>query len=60
MELADDIRELILNKRSGPEVRRAARKHGMGSLREDAIDKLVAGKTSLKEINKVTFVENIL
>jgi type IV pilus assembly protein PilB len=59
LEMTDEIRELILNKRPGSEVRRAARKIGMESLREDAVRKLMAGQTTLREINKVTFVEDM-
>jgi type II secretory ATPase GspE/PulE/Tfp pilus assembly ATPase PilB-like protein len=34
-----------------------AREEGMTFLRECALDKAQAGTTSLKEINKVTFIE---
>ncbi len=55
--LAERIRELILNKRPASEIRRAAREEGMTFLRESALDKARAGVTTLKEINKVTFIE---
>ena len=53
----DNIRELILEKRPSSEIRKAAHKEGMRSLRDSAIEKVQQGLTTLKEINKVTFVE---
>jgi type II secretory ATPase GspE/PulE/Tfp pilus assembly ATPase PilB-like protein len=57
LDLTDRIREMILDKKPTSEVRRAAREEGMHFLRESAIDKVKAGITTLKEINKVTFIE---
>jgi len=57
LALSDRIRELILDKRPSSEIRRAAHEEGMVSLRESALEKLRQGVTTLKEINKVTFVE---
>jgi type IV pilus assembly protein PilB len=57
LNLSEQIRELILNKRPASEIRRAARDEGMTFLRESALDKARAGITTLKEINKVTFIE---
>jgi type IV pilus assembly protein PilB len=48
---------MILNKRPGSEIKRQAREEGMTFLRESAVDKARAGITTLKEINKVTFIE---
>jgi type IV pilus assembly protein PilB len=58
LDLSEQIRELILNKRPASEIRRAARDEGMTFLRESAIAKVREGVTTLKEINKVTFIEN--
>jgi type IV pilus assembly protein PilB len=55
--LTDEIRELILEKRPGSEIRRVAGEQGMRFLRESALDKVFEGVTTLREINKVTFVE---
>ena len=55
--LSDHIRELILEKRPTSEIRRVACQEGMVTLREAALEKLRQGVTTLKEINKVTFVE---
>src|SRR5438105_1088391 len=57
LELSDHIREMILAKRPTSEIRRAAREDGMRFLRESALDRVRAGITTLKEINKVTFIE---
>src|ERR1700688_99464 len=57
LDLSEPIRELILNRRPNPEIRRQAREEGMTFLRESALDKAREGVTTLKEINKVTFIE---
>jgi len=57
MGMSDRIRELILDRRSSAEIKRAAQEEGMVTLRESAVEKARAGVTTLKEINKVTFVE---
>ncbi|HUK13545.1 MAG TPA: GspE/PulE family protein [Thermoanaerobaculaceae bacterium] len=57
MDLSDNIRALILEKRPAAEIKRAARAEGMKFLRESALERAFAGVTTLKEINKVTFVE---
>jgi type IV pilus assembly protein PilB len=58
LDLTDHIRELILERRPSSEIRRAAREEGMHFLREAALEKVKAGLTTLKEINKVTFIES--
>ena len=57
LDLTDHIRELILEKRSTSEIKKAAREEGMRFLRESAVEQVMLGKTTLREINKVTFVE---
>jgi type IV pilus assembly protein PilB len=57
LELSDDIREMIIVRKPLSEVRKKARAEGMVSLREVGIQKVLSGTTSLKELNKVTFVE---
>ncbi|MDP9160082.1 MAG: GspE/PulE family protein [Acidobacteriota bacterium] len=59
LDLSDRIREMILLKKPTSEIRRAAREEGMRFLRESALDKVRLGMTTLKEINKVTFIENM-
>ncbi len=57
LALTDSVRELILEKRPTSELRRIARREGMVTLREAALEKVRESVTTLKEINKVTFVE---
>ena len=57
MDLTDRIREMIVDRRPTSEIKRAAREEGMATLRESGLAKIKAGITSVKEINKVTFVE---
>jgi len=58
LDLSDNIRDLILNRRPSTEIRRKAREEGMTFLRESAVEKARDGITTLKEINKVTFIES--
>jgi type II secretory ATPase GspE/PulE/Tfp pilus assembly ATPase PilB-like protein len=57
LDLTDPIREIILEKKPASEVRKLAQAEGMQFLRESAIDRVRRGLTTLKEINKVTFIE---
>ena len=57
LDLSDPIREIILERRPNSEVKRAAREEGMRFLRESAVEAVLFGRTTLREINKVTFVE---
>jgi type IV pilus assembly protein PilB len=57
LDLSDRIRELILDRRPTSEIKRLAREEGMTFLRESAVEKVRAGITTLREINKVTFIE---
>ncbi len=57
LDLSEHIREMILDKRPASEIKRVAREEGMTFLRESALEKARTGVTTLKEINKVTFIE---
>lgn len=57
LDVSDPIRELILSRRPAAEIRRAAKEEGMSFLRESALEKVFQGVTTLREINKVTFVD---
>jgi type IV pilus assembly protein PilB len=57
LDLSDHIREMIIERRPTSEIKRTAHEEGMSSLRESALAKVFAGITTLKEINKVTFIE---
>jgi len=57
LDLSEHIREMILDKRPTSEIKRVARDEGMTFLRDSALEKARSGATTLKEINKVTFIE---
>src|SRR5271167_3353358 len=57
LDLTDRIREMIVDRRPTSEIKRVAREEGMVTLRESGLNKIREGQTSVKEINKVTFVE---
>ena len=59
LDLSDHVREMIVERRPGSEVRRAAEAEGLKSLRESALQKVFAGLSTLHEINRVTFVEEV-
>jgi type IV pilus assembly protein PilB len=57
LDLSDHIREMIIARRPTSEIKRVAREEGMTFLRDSGVEKVRAGITTLKEINKVTFIE---
>jgi type II secretory ATPase GspE/PulE/Tfp pilus assembly ATPase PilB-like protein len=57
LDLSDRIREMILERRPTSEIKKAAGEEGMRFLRECAVERVMTGLTTLREINKVTFVE---
>ncbi|HCC58750.1 MAG TPA: pilus assembly protein PilB [Solibacterales bacterium] len=57
LDLSDQIREMIMDRRSTAEIKRVARDSGMTFLRDSAVAKVREGVTTLKEINKVTFID---
>ena len=57
LDLSDQIRELILARRPTSEIKKAAHDEGMRFLRESAVEFVLTGVTTLREINKVTFVQ---
>jgi type II secretory ATPase GspE/PulE/Tfp pilus assembly ATPase PilB-like protein len=57
LDLSDRIRDMILERRPTSEVKKLAHDEGMRFLRESAVEKVLLGQTTLREINKVTFVE---
>jgi type II secretory ATPase GspE/PulE/Tfp pilus assembly ATPase PilB-like protein len=56
LDMSDRIRQMILERRPAAELKQAAREEGMTFLRDAALEKVFAGQTTLREINKVTFV----
>lgn len=59
LDMSDTIREMIIERRPGSEIRRQAEREGLSSLRESAVKKVLLGQTTLYEINRVTFVEEL-
>jgi type IV pilus assembly protein PilB len=57
LDMSDRIRQLILERRPAIEIKQAAREEGMTFLRDSALEKVFTGTTTLREINKVTFVQ---
>ena len=57
LDLNDEIRELIIAKAPAIQLKKAAKEAGTVFLRESAVEKVLAGETTLREINRVTFVE---
>ena len=57
LDMSDRIRQMILERVPVAEIKQAAREEGMTFLRESALEKVFAGATTLREINKVTFVQ---
>ncbi len=57
LDLTEQVREMILERRPASEIKRHARETGMTFLRDSALDRVREGITTLKEANKVTFIE---
>ncbi|MGB6471253.1 MAG: ATPase, T2SS/T4P/T4SS family, partial [Candidatus Acidiferrales bacterium] len=57
LDLSDHIREMIIDRRPTSEIKRAARQEGMSFLRDSGLNKIRQGVTTLREINKVTFLD---
>jgi type IV pilus assembly protein PilB len=57
LDLTEKIREMILERRPVSEIKRLARADGMTFLRQSALDRVKNGITTLREANKVTFIE---
>ncbi len=59
LELNDDLRDLLIGKAPVSQLKKAAQETGTVFLREAALEKVFDGTTSLKEINRVTFIEQV-
>jgi type IV pilus assembly protein PilB len=57
LDLSDSIREMILDRRPAADIKRQAVAEGMVPLRQSALGKVLDGRSTLREINKVTFVD---
>jgi type II secretory ATPase GspE/PulE/Tfp pilus assembly ATPase PilB-like protein len=58
LDLSDRIRDLILDRRPTSEIKKAARDEGMRFLRDSAVEQVLLGRTTLREINKATFASS--
>ncbi len=58
LDLSDTIREMILGRRPSSELRKQAMTEGMTTLRQAGVEKVLQGETTLREINRVTFIES--
>ena len=57
MILNDDMRDMIINNAATDELREAARRNGMVTLRDAGMDAVYAGITSVDEVVRETIVE---
>jgi len=57
LDLSPAVRQMILDRRPAADLQAAAMKEGMVTLRQSALAKAQAGETTLREINRVTFVD---
>ncbi|MFN0116971.1 MAG: GspE/PulE family protein, partial [Elusimicrobiota bacterium] len=57
MELNDEMRQMIVRNASPGEIRNAATRSGVNSLREVALRKMFAGLTTIEEVIRVTVAE---
>jgi type IV pilus assembly protein PilB len=54
MMMSERIKEMVVAGRPEAELAAAAREEGMATLREDGVDKVRSGLTSLEEVLRVT------
>jgi type IV pilus assembly protein PilB len=56
LALSDPIKALILDRKPTAEIRKTALLDGMTTLREAGLEKVLQGQTTLREMNRITFV----
>jgi type IV pilus assembly protein PilB len=56
MKVSDAIQEMVLEHKSGPALREQARKEGMKTMKESALEKAIQGLTTAEEILRVIYV----
>jgi type IV pilus assembly protein PilB len=59
LDMTDSIKEMILHEKTASEIRPAAMAQGMTTLRQAALEKVFRGESTLKEINRVTPVDDM-
>ena len=60
LAVSDDVRDLVMAKANASEIRRAALKGGMSTLRGDGARKVLEGMTSIEEVLRVTQDDTML
>ena len=58
--VTDHIRDLVMAKSNSSDIRKAALKEGMRTLRMDGAHKVLTGETSIEEVLRVTQDDNLL
>jgi type IV pilus assembly protein PilB len=53
LTVSDEMRQLILKRATGPEIKALAQSQGMLTLRQDALYKIIDGRTSIEEMLRV-------
>jgi type IV pilus assembly protein PilB len=56
MPISENLKEMIIQRKSVMEIRKAAREEGMYTLRESALRKLLLGTTTVEQVTSVTVV----
>jgi len=56
LPVSDTIKDMILERWTPSEIRKTATAEGMSTLRQAGIEKVLAGDTTMKEVNRATFV----
>jgi type IV pilus assembly protein PilB len=59
LDVNDEIREMIIHREPVGKIKKTAQKQGMILLRESALEKVFSGTTTLPEINRITFPEQV-
>jgi len=57
MTMTDEIKALVDNRRSALDIRKKAIEQGMKTLRQDGLEKVMKGVTTLEEVLRVTEIE---
>ncbi len=59
LKVTDEIQRMVYEQRPATELRARAREHGMRTLREDGVRKVLSGITSLEEVFRVTMGDEL-
>ena len=59
LKVSTDMAELLVRRASLTELKHAASTQNMRTIRQAALDLAIAGRTTLAEVNRVTFSEQV-